>query len=136
MGFWSSTGMSFRTKLTSNSPRAGIQCSATSFPSKWRLTRGSIVRRWSLANSQPRDTCLRERLHYKRSVCPGDDDGSVGVEVDRSILAVGKVAEPFPTLAAIGAHIHACDRGHDLPVRSRRVDVDAIGSEVGACLVG
>src|SRR5258705_3118380 len=34
MGFSSNTGMSFRTRLPSNSPRAGIQCLATRSRSK------------------------------------------------------------------------------------------------------
>src|SRR3981081_781706 len=34
MEFWSNTGMSFRTKLPSNSPRAGIRCSASRSRSK------------------------------------------------------------------------------------------------------
>jgi hypothetical protein len=48
--------------------------------------------------------------------------------MDRAILTVWKVAEPLPTLATVGADIHARDRSDNFAIRSGRVDVDAIGS--------
>src|SRR5258708_30768242 len=42
MGFSSNTGMSFRTRLLSNSPRAEIRCSATCSRSNWESSRWGV----------------------------------------------------------------------------------------------
>ncbi len=46
-----------------------------------------------------------------------------------------KIIDPSPAFAVVVACVHACERGHDLPIWFERVDLDAVGPNVGTCLI-
>ena len=50
-------------------------------------------------------------------------------------LALGKIIEPFPGLSTVATDIGAGDCGENFAIRPERIDLDAIGANVGADFV-
>lgn len=75
----------------------------------------------------------RKWIGKERPFNPGNNDGSIfWIESSRAEFAIGKVIQPQPVPAMILTEVDTGERGRDLVTWSRRVDVDAESTNVGA----
>ena len=80
------------------------------------------------AGSEMKGAGARKWIGQKRSCYPGDDDGAVSIEVRGAEFAVRKIIEPLPGFSAVAAGVDARECRDDHAIRSRRIDLDAVGA--------